>query len=139
MAPQQQPQQQAQQQPQRKFVGTSGNRISYEFRVVGATPPDWHDLYHWYLRLSWPAALGLILLAYLALNAVFGALYTLVGGIEHAQPGSFADGFFFSVQTMGTIGYGAMYPTTRLANVLVTVESVMSLLVTAVATGMVFV
>src|SRR5205085_1475466 len=56
-----------------------------------------------------------------------------------AQPGSFADGFFFSVQTLGTIGYGAMYPVTRLANALVTAESVIGLVVTALATGMVFV
>jgi len=129
----------ARQQPQRRLSGSSDNRLSYEFRVVGGTPSDWHDLYHWYLRLPWWAALGLILLVYLALNAVFGALYAELGGIQNAQPGSFADGFFFSVQTMGTIGYGAMYPTTRLANVLVTAESVVGLLVTALATGMVFV
>src|SRR5437667_4657378 len=28
-----------------------------------------------------------------------------------SRPGSLRDAFFFSVQTMGTIGYGAMYPT----------------------------
>jgi inward rectifier potassium channel len=117
----------------------SGNTLSYQFRVIGGARPQWRDLYHQFLQLSWWAALGLIVAAYLVLNAAFGALYALTGGIEHAAPGSFLDGFFFSVQTMGTIGYGAMYPTTRLANALVTTESVLGLLVTALATGMVFV
>jgi inward rectifier potassium channel len=120
-------------------ISTSGNALSYEFRVLGQPPSDWHDLYHWFLRTPWWAALGLIVFVYLFLNAFFGVLYMEAGGIENAEPGSFADAFFFSVQTMGTIGYGAMHPTTRFANALVTVESVVGLLVTALATGMVFV
>jgi len=123
----------------RRNVGTSGNTLSYSFRVVGAQSVGWRDLYHWFLRIPWWGALGLLLVAYLLINATFGALYALTDGIANAAPGSFADGFFFSIQTMGTIGYGAMYPTTRLANVLVTCESVAGLLVTALATGMVFV
>lgn len=124
---------------QRTNQGASGNRLSYSFRVVGGAPADWHDAYHWLLRVPWWGALGLLGLAYLLVNLLFGMLYAEVGGIEHAAPGSFADGFFFSIQTMGTIGYGAMYPTTRLANALVTVESMLGLMVTALATGLVFV
>lgn len=123
----------------RRRVGISSNQLSYEFRVIGQPSASWRDLYHWYLGIPLWGAVGLIVAFYLTLNLVFGVLYAETGGVEHAQPGSFVDGFFFSVQTMGTIGYGAMYPTTRLANVLVTAESVMGLLVTAIATGMVFV
>ena len=61
-----------------------------------------------------------------------------IGGVAHARPHVFSDAFYFSVQTMGTIGYGAMYPETRAANLLVVMESVTGLLVTAVATGLVF-
>jgi inward rectifier potassium channel len=123
----------------RRQTGIGNNKLSYEFQVVGQPTADWRDFYHWFLGIPAWGALGLIFLGYLFLNVLFGTLYTLTGGIEHAQPGSFFDGFFFSVQTMGTIGYGAMYPTTRLANFLVTMESVMGLLVTALATGLVFV
>jgi len=123
----------------RSSRGAAGNQLSYEFRVIGAPQADWHDLYHWYLRIPWWGAIGVIIAWYLLLNLCFGVLYAETGGIEHAAPGSFVDGFFFSVQTLGTIGYGAMYPTSRLANVLVTTESVLGLLVTAIATGMVFV
>jgi len=110
----------------------------YEIRVVGGPPFDLRDLYHLLLRVPWWAALGFIVVAYLALNAAFALLYLLAGGVAQAAPGSFADAFFFSVQTMGTIGYGAMYPTTWLANALVVAESVTGLVVTALATGLVF-
>lgn len=96
------------------------------------------DLYHRFLRLSWPAALGVIVALFLFLNTLFAAIYVVIGGIANARPGSFADAFFFSVQTMGTIGYGSMYPSTPAANALVVVEAVAGLLVTAVATGLVF-
>jgi inward rectifier potassium channel len=110
----------------------------YEIRVVGGPPFSLRDLYHLLLRVPWWAALGFIVAAYLALNVAFAAVYVLVGGIANAVPGSFLDAFFFSVQTMGTIGYGAMYPATRLANSLVVAESVASLVATALATGLVF-
>jgi inward rectifier potassium channel len=110
----------------------------YEIRVVGGPPFNLRDGYHALLRVPWWAAIGSIVATYLALNAAFAALYVWTGGIANAKPGSFADAFFFSVQTMGTIGYGAMYPATRTANVLVVAESVAGLLVTALATGLVF-
>jgi inward rectifier potassium channel len=110
----------------------------YEIRVVGAPPAGLRDLYHWLLRVPWWAALGLIVVAYLLLNLLFALAYLATGGIANAAPGSLADAFFFSVQTMGTIGYGSMYPATRTANALVVLESVAGLLSTAVATGLVF-
>ena len=109
-----------------------------EVRVVGAPTRPLRDVYHAFLRASWPLALGVIVAAYVALNAVFAVAYMLLGGVAHARARSFADAFYFSVQTMGTIGYGAMYPETRAANLLVVMESVTGLLVTAVATGLVF-
>ncbi|HTN54388.1 MAG TPA: ion channel [Anaeromyxobacter sp.] len=110
----------------------------YEIRVEGGPPPTLRDVYHWLLRVPWWAALTAIVVAWLLLNAAFALAYLAAGGVANAAPGSFADAFFFSVQTMGTIGYGAMYPATRLANGLVVAESVASLVATALATGLVF-
>ena len=110
----------------------------YEVRVVGAPRAGLRDLYHWLLTVPGWAALGLIVAAYLLLNVVFALAYLAMGGVANVAPGSFADAFFFSVQTMGTIGYGAMYPVSRAANVLVVAESIAGLLTTAVATGLVF-
>jgi inward rectifier potassium channel len=106
--------------------------------VIGAPPVSLRDVYHLFLRTSWPVALGSIVLAWLAINAVFADLYLTVGGVTSMRERSFWDAFCFSVQTMGTIGYGSMYPTTVGANVIMIAESVTSLILTAVATGMVF-
>ena len=110
----------------------------YEFHILGGRPVGLRDLYHGLLRVPWWAAMATIVAAYLTLNVVFAGLYLLDGGIAHARTGSFADAFFFSVQTMGTIGYGAMYPATATANALVVAESVIGLLAVALATGLVF-
>ena len=106
--------------------------------VVGAASHPLRDAYHSILRMRWPSALGLIALLFLVANAVFGLAFTLVGGVSGARDGSFRDAFFFSVQTMGTVGYGAMYPTSTAANLLVVAESVASVIFTALATGIVF-
>ena len=110
----------------------------YEVRVVGGPPPRFRDVYHWLMRVPWWTTIALIAGGYLALNAAFALLYLASGGVSNAAPGSFLDAFFFSVQTMGTIGYGAMVPVTRAANGLVVAESVTGLVVTALATGLVF-
>lgn len=109
-----------------------------EVTVIGAPQAPLRDVYHAFLRANWPVALGCIVAAYLLLNACFALAYQLLGGVAHARPGAFADAFYFSVQTMGTIGYGAMFPETRAANLLVVTESVTGLIVTAVATGLIF-
>lgn len=97
------------------------------------------DLYHSLLIISWGWLLFLLGLSYLAANALFAIAYLLGGdGIANAEPGSFTDAFFFSVQTMASIGYGAMYPTTVYANGLVVLESMVGLLGIAIATGLMF-
>lgn len=110
----------------------------YQIRVINHKPPSWHDLYHGLLRLSWTATFTAIAGTFLVVNAVFAAAYVETDGIANAHHGSLADAFFFSVQTFGTIGYGAMYPTTAAANVLVVTESLLSLILTALVTGLVF-
>jgi inward rectifier potassium channel len=112
---------------------------AYSIHVIGAPAPGLRDLYHALLRVPWWATLTIIVGGYLLLNSLFAALYLITGGIANARAGSLADAFFFSVQTMGTIGYGTMYPASKAANLLVVAESVTSLVVTALATGLVFV
>jgi inward rectifier potassium channel len=111
---------------------------SEEVVIVGAVRHPIRDAYHALLRMGWTMTIVTIAVAFLGLNAIFAMGYVLVGGIMHARPQNFADAFFFSVQTMGTIGYGAMYPETTGAHLLVVAESVVGLIVTALATGLVF-
>src|SRR5262245_54872541 len=106
--------------------------------VRGLRRTPLRDAYHAFLRMPWSWSLALLALAFLAINVAFAALYLAVGGVAHARPGSFLDVLYFSVQTAGTIGYGAMYPVSHAANLLVVAEAVVSLVFTALATGLLF-
>ena len=97
------------------------------------------DLYHFLLSSSWPRLLGILALGFAAVNVVFALAYLLhPGSIGHARPRSFADAFFFSVQTMATIGYGEMVPQGLYANVLMTIEVLVGLVALAMVTGLTF-
>ena len=97
------------------------------------------DLYARFLTLSVRAFLAFFAGAYLLINVLFALLYLAdPGGIGNARLGSFADAFFFSVQTMATIGYGNMFPKSIFANLVVTAETIVGLLTFAVTTGLIF-
>lgn len=104
--------------------------------IVGGKPPGLRDTYHYLLRASWASAVVFVGILFVLINLIFGAGYWAAGGIAGAR--EFSDCFFFSVQTLGTIGYGAMHPTTVFANVLVTIEALVGLLMSAMITGLAF-
>lgn len=110
----------------------------YEIHVIGEPRAPLRDFYYAVLRVPWWMTLAGIAGGLLAVNALFAVGYLLTGGIVHARPGSFADAFYFSVETMGTIGYGAMYPDSPAANALMVSESITGLTLIALATGLVF-
>ncbi|HEU4731613.1 MAG TPA: ion channel [Kofleriaceae bacterium] len=107
------------------------------FYVIGDERAILRDAYHTFLRVPWSASLGLIAAGFFVVNLVFAGVYYLVGGIAGTE-GNFFDALSFSVQTLATIGYGAMYPASRAASVVMMLESVVSLVLTALATGLVF-
>jgi inward rectifier potassium channel len=106
---------------------------------MGAWYTYWRDPYHLFLTIPWVGFAGILTVAYFAINSLFALAY-LAGGncLEGARPGNFADAFFFSVQTLGSIGYGAVHPITFYANCVVTFEAIISLLLIAVVTGLAF-
>lgn len=121
--------------PELRFIKRQGRSYS----ICLGTHPSWGNLYHFLLTISWWRFLALISGIYIAINAFFALLYLAGGnGIENARPGDFGDAFFFSVQSMASIGYGAMYPKTQYANTLVVIEALVGFFFMAVATGLVF-
>ena len=110
-----------------------------EILSIGLRNTPLRDAYHSLLTTTWLQFFGIVLAAYLGANLLFATGYLAIGdGIEEARPGSFSDAFFFSVQTMATIGYGKMAPRGLAANLLVTVEALIGLLGLALVTGLVF-
>lgn len=99
-----------------------------------------NDFYHWLLGTSWAKFLLLVVFVYLSTNLLFAFAYLACGdgAITHAQPGSLLDVFFFSVQTMATIGYGRMTPVGHWANAIVTFEAFFGIVYSALTTGLAF-
>jgi inward rectifier potassium channel len=102
------------------------------------------SLYHWFLTISWPRFFGIVAAAYVVANTVFAAAYLLCGpaaltGVPASQMGgAFARAFFFSVETLATIGYGNVQPVGLAANLVVSIESLLGLLGFALGTGLLF-
>ena len=113
-------------------------RGGYTFWLVGHQRSPLRDAYHVFLRLRWSASLGLIALAFVITNVAFASAYYVVGGVEGVRASSFWDVLVFSVETLGTIGYGVMVPKSTAAEAVMIVESITSIMFAAVATGLVF-
>lgn len=126
--------------PTRKRRTEAERRGAVRFQSSGLNNNPLGDLYHTLLTTSWPRFFALIIALYVALNALFALGYLAMGdgGVEHMRPGSFTDAFFFSVQTMATIGYGTMSPHSVTANALVTIEALTGMMGVAMATGLMF-
>lgn len=95
------------------------------------------DVYFYLMEGSWTRFFTVVVVAYLFINVVFAALYLRQPGcVANLRSGSFLDAFAFSVQTMSTIGYGGMSPSTPYGHALVTLEAFIGLMGVALATGL---
>ncbi|HEY4241230.1 MAG TPA: ion channel [Kofleriaceae bacterium] len=94
------------------------------------------DAYHWLRTTTWPRMVGLFAALFIVSNLGFAALYDLTGGVTSAT--SYLDDVWFSVQTLATIGYGALAPTSHGANTVVAIESFYSIILIALVTGVFF-
>ena len=107
--------------------------------AIGLRAEWMKDLYHYLLVLPWSAFIAGFFLVYFGLNLIFAALYLLGdGAVANARPVVFADVFFFSVETLSTIGYGQMSPATFYGNALMTIEATTGVMPVAVAAGLMF-
>ncbi len=80
------------------------------------------------------------MLAEVAVNVLFALLYLVQpGAVANARPGAFADAFFFSLETLATVGYGTMSPGTTYGHVVSAFEILTGMALTAVLTGLLFV
>jgi inward rectifier potassium channel len=107
---------------------------------VGVARFDLRDPYHLALTASWPSFTIAVLSLYAAINVLFATLYAAVpGAVANARPGSIVDGFFFSMETLATVGYGQMYPATTYGHTVSITEIMSGMAFTAIVTGLIFV
>jgi inward rectifier potassium channel len=118
----------------------SGDRVGRQtIKAIGLERAPHKDVYHFVLGRSWPTFFLLVALIFGLTNLLFAWLFLLVpGSVANARPGSFEDAFYFSVQTLATIGYGGMVPATRYAHIVVALEALTGILMVALITGITF-
>ncbi|WP_025841146.1 ion channel [Asaia platycodi] len=115
------------------------DRVRASVTRVGIGSNFWTDLYHHALTTSWPRFMGWSTIAYFVVNLAFALLYRLCNArINNAADLDLLSLFFFSVQTLSTVGYGVMAPTGHMANALVSVEALLGMMINALSTGVVF-
>lgn len=97
------------------------------------------DFYHQAMRVSWPVFFAFYLIVFVAVNLGFATLYSLGHDpIANAQPGRFLDYFFFSVETIATVGYGDMHPRTLYGHAVATLATFTGISMLAVTTGLIY-
>ena len=102
------------------------------------------SFYHYFLTITWPKFLLIVMAGYMGANSLFALLYLACGvdSLAGAEPtklgGPFWRAFFFSVETIGTVGYGNIAPNNFPAHIVMTVESLTGLLMFALGTGILF-
>ena len=99
-----------------------------------------NNFYHWLLGTSWTSFLLLVIAVYLGTNLLFAFAYLACGdgAITNTKPGALLDVFYFSIQTMATIGYGQMTPVGHWPNSIVTFEAFFGIVYSALTTGLAF-
>lgn len=97
------------------------------------------DLYHYSMTASWPQFFTGAALTFIVLNCGFALLYWLGHDpIANARPGHFIDFFYFSTETLGSVGYGEMYPQTDYGHIVATVEIFCGMGGVGVMAGLIF-
>jgi inward rectifier potassium channel len=118
----------------------TGDRFSRQGVKAIGLERAWHkDIYHFVLGRTWPAFFLLVALVFVVTNMLFAWLYLAEpGAVANVRPGSFEDSFYFSVQTLATIGYGGMAPASRYGHLVVALEAIVGILMVALITGITF-
>jgi inward rectifier potassium channel len=122
--------------PQRRLVKVGAREFISE---GGITRPLFHDLFHHFMTVSWPRLFATLAAFFLVFDLLFGLLYYLVPGcIANLSPPGFAGDFFFSVETLATVGYGEMHPQTFYGHTVAMIEIFIGLMSLALITGLMF-
>jgi inward rectifier potassium channel len=126
---------------QNRFLNKDG---SFNVKKTNIPLIERFHFFHWLIYMSWFRFLCIIFLGYFLVNILFASIYFAIGtehltGIEGASDfRRFISAYFFSAQTMTTLGYGRMAPLGIIANSVAAIESMLGLLSFAIITGMLF-
>jgi inward rectifier potassium channel len=124
-----------------RFLNKDG---SVNIKRRGLKGMDNVDIYHWLITTSWMNLIFMIIISYTITNTLFACIYYWMGyqnfgGIlGYDGPARFLDLFFFSAQTLTTVGYGHVYPNATNVSSVAAIESMFGLMGFAMATGVLY-
>jgi inward rectifier potassium channel len=128
-----------------KYISTTGRMLEPhgKFNVERAGLSVSKNLYFELITMPWPKFLAIVFGVYILLNIVFATAYTLLctqlTGVEHLSGmDRWFESFFFSTQTLTTVGYGRVAPVGLAANFLASFESFIGLLGFALISGLLY-
>jgi inward rectifier potassium channel len=91
------------------------------------------------MTVSWPRLFATLAAFFLVFDLLFGFLYYLSPGcVANLNPPGLAGDFFFSVETLATVGYGEMHPATFYGHTVAMIEIFVGLMSLALITGLMF-
>jgi inward rectifier potassium channel len=110
-----------------------------EIEARGLADNFWTDLYHRAMTVYWPTFFGTAAAIFVVLNAVFAFLYWLgndpIANVAANEPLGL---FYFSVETLATVGYGDMHPQNHYGHLIATIEIFTGMSFVAVMFGLIF-
>ena len=124
-----------------RFLNKNG---SVNVKRKGRSLYDSIDLFHEMITISWTKFLFLVITGYVIINLLFALVYYFIGqenfgNLKHvSEVKDFSELFFFSAQTITTVGYGYIYPNSVSASTVAAIESMLGLLGFALATGVLY-
>jgi inward rectifier potassium channel len=123
-------------------MNTSASRVNTTGQGVitkGIAPAVFQDLYHYLMTMTWPRLFAVLAGFFLVFDFLFGCLYYLQpGSVANLSPPGFAGAFFFSVETLATVGYGEMHPASLYGHIVAMIEMFVGLMSLALVTGLMF-
>ncbi|ALW84911.1 hypothetical protein AUC43_07290 [Hymenobacter sedentarius] len=130
-----------------KFSRRTKRAINHDgsFNVRRRGGPHRFDAYQWLVQMDWGPFIGVVVLFFGVLNAVFAAIYLLLGlenlpGVTTPRGAwqDFLSALFFSIQTFTSVGYGHVYPGSNGAGLVSSLEALVGVLTFALATGLLY-
>jgi inward rectifier potassium channel len=110
-----------------------------EILTQGIAREGLQDLFHHFMTVSWSQVFITIAAIFLVFDVAFGCLYDLMPGcIANLNPPGFLGAFFFSVETLATVGYGDMHPQTLYGHIVAMIEIFVGVMMLALITGIMF-
>ena len=120
-----------------KWISVGGREM--QMVRTGLRTRFWQDIYFYTMTMSWLLFFAFYVLFFLALNVLFAGLLMLGDNpVANMPANSFLNAFYFSVETLATVGYGDMHPQTNYGHVIATIEILIGTLSLALITGIMF-